>query len=261
MDLRRGHDWADAAFGDDVHRLRQRIPLALATAHTRARAGHDATSSTTRRIYGNGLWEFQYEELVRELLTIDGAKVAKFGGYQLVVVADHAFFPLRYTDRAGVPIGRARLQRPVSPQRERLFGAHAPEVEPNEPFLDEAWEQLDPQEEYESFPQLGEGAQLVVVAYACNLEAGVLHVEWGEAEHIGDGELRWGEHTALPLVSASAAGGLSLAGHSTGTPWFDSGKEPKIAMGLRHPGDDELGVPPQTEPSPDEPHTQDNDQD
>ncbi|WP_414942008.1 hypothetical protein [Amycolatopsis sp. cmx-11-51] len=261
MDLRVARDWADGAFGENAHALRRRIPQALATAHGRARDGHDATRSTTRRIYGNGLWEFQHEELVRELLSIDGAKVAKFGGYQLVVIADQAFFPLRYADRAGVPVERARLGRPVSPQRQRLFGAHAPEVERTEPFLDEAWEELDAHDEYESFPQLGEGVQLVVIAYACSLEAGVLHVEWGQAEHIGEGELRWGDHSALPLAATGVAGGLSLAGRGTGTSWFDSGKEPEIALGLRQPGADELGVPPQTEPHPDEPHAQDDDQD
>ncbi|MEU5260721.1 hypothetical protein [Amycolatopsis sp. NPDC021455] len=260
----RGADWADGAFGDDVHKLRLRIPVALAAAHTRARAGHDATASTSRRVYGNGLWEFQYEELARELLGIDGSRIAKFGGYQLVVLADHVFFPLRYSDRAGVPVERARLERPVSAQRERLFGAHAPEIERVEPLLDEAWEELVPADQHEVFPQLGQDTQLVVVAYACNLEAGVLQVEWGQAEHVGDGELRWGEHSMLPLPATplvAAAGGLTLAGHATGAPWFDSAKEPEITLGLRHPGDVKLEVPPQTEHRPDEPQTQDNDED
>jgi hypothetical protein len=264
MNLQRGADWADVAFGNDVHDLRRRVPVALAAAHARARAGHDATTSTSRRVYGNGLWEFQYEELARELLVIDGSRIAKFGGYQLVVFADHVFFPLRYTDRAGVPIERARLERPVSAQRERLFGAHSPEIERVEPFLDEAWEELAPPDEHEVFPQLGPDAQLVVVAYACNLEAGVLQVEWGMAEHVSDGELRWGQHSTLPLAAAplaAASGSLTLAGHGAGAPWFDSAKEPEITLGLRRPGDIKLDVPPQTEYRPDEPQIQDNDED
>lgn len=264
-------DWAADAFGEHVDVLRHRIPLALATAHIRARAGHDATQSKNLRVYGTALWEFQHEELVTAMSSIDRARVAKFGGYELPVVANHVLFPLRYTDRIGVPVERASLPMPVSEQRQRLFGAHAPEVERPNPFLDESWAELDLPADYEVFPQLGDGTELIVIAYACNLEAGVLHIEWGRAEHVGDGELRWGEHTPLPLASTgpdSAAGpsglsasGLSGTGPSTIGSRFDAGAEPGIAMGLRPPGDERRDVPPQTERHPDEPRTQDDDQD
>jgi hypothetical protein len=234
----------------------------------RARASHDAARSTKLRVYGTTLWECQHEELVSAMVSIDGAKVAKFGGYELPIVAKKVLFPLRYTDRSGVPVESARLPVPVSQQRQRLFGAHAPDVERPHPYLDESWADLDLPNDYEVFPQLGDDTELIVIAYACSLEAGVMNIEWGGAEHVGDGELVWDEHTPLPLISAGLAattaagsGGLSTAGHSIAGPRFDAAEEPGLAFGLRHPGDKKLDVPPQTERHPDEPRTQDNDQD
>lgn len=260
-------DWSADAFGEHVDVLRTGIPLALATAHTRARAGHDAAQSKNLRVYGTALWEFQHEELVAATSSIAGTRIAKFGGYELPVVANHVLFPLRYTDRAGVPVERACLPLPVSRQRERLFGAHAPEIERPNPFLDESWAELDLPADYEVFPQLGDGTELIVIAYACSLEAGVLHVEWGRAEHVGGGELRWGEHTALPLAvagpadPATARSRLSVTGQGTVGSRFDAAAEPGIALGLRHPGDEKLKLPPQTERHPDQPRVQDDDHD
>lgn len=263
----RRSDWAAEVFGEHVDVLRERIPAAFAVAHVRARAGHDAARSRKLRVYGTTLWECQHEELVSAVVSIDGAKVAKFGGYELPILSKRVLFPLRYADRSGVPVENARLPVPVSQQRERLFGAHAPEVERPHPYLDESWADLDLPTDYEVFPQLGDGTELIVIAYACSLEAGVMNIEWGQAEHVGDGELLWGEHTPLPLTSAGLAaaaapgGGLSTAEQSTAGPRFDAAEEPGLTFGLRHPADQKLGVPPQTERHPDELRTQDNDQD
>jgi len=261
-------DWVTDSFGEHASILCERIPAALAVAHMRARASHDAARSTKLRVYGTTLWECQHEELVSAMVSIDGAKVAKFGGYELPVVAKKVLFPLRYTDRSGVPVDSARLPVPVSQQRQRLFSAHAPDVERPHPYLDQSWADLDLPNDYEVFPQLGDDTELIVIAYASSLEAGVMNIEWGQAEHVGDGELVWGEHTPLPLISAglaaatvTASGGLSIAGHSIAGPRFDAAQEPDLAFGLRHPGDKNLDVPPQTERHPDEPRTQDNDQD
>lgn len=261
-----GSDWAADAFGEHVEVLRERIPAAIAVAHSRARAGHDAARSTKLRVYGTTLWECQHEELVTAVVSIDGAKVAKFGGYELPVLAGKVLFPLKYADRSGVPVDNARLPVPVSGQRQRLFGAHATEAERPHPYLDESWADYDQPEGYEVFPQLGDGTELIVIAYACNLEAGVLNIEWGRAEHVGDGELLWGEHTSLPLISTGLAGiaahgdGLSATGQGSGAPRFDAAEEPGLAFGPRPFGDRKLDVPPQTERRTDEAHTQDNDQ-
>lgn len=258
-------DWATDTF-DHADTLRDRIPAALSKAHSRARAGHDATNSGSLRIFGTALWEFQNVELVSAVSSMATARAVKFGGYELPVVENCVLFPLRYSDRAGVSVERARLPMPVSTQRERLFGVHAPDVERPDPFLDESWADLDLPSEYEAFPQLNADVELIVIAYACSLEAGILNVEWGRAQHLGNGELLWGEHSPLalaskqPLHSTVNIGGVSVDNQEAEAPRFDSGDEPGIALGLRHPDDKGRDLPPQTEKHPNNPSAQENDE-
>lgn len=221
-------DWASAAFGDQADELRERIPAALAEAHRRARAAHDAGQARDNRVYGTALWDFAHDDLVAAIRSVEGAKVARFGAYELAVVAGKVLYPLHYSEKAE-PVERARLRKPVSPTRQRLFGAHAPEVPDPHPLLDDSWADLELAVSHEPFPQLGRDAELVVIAYACNVEAGLLNIEWGYAEHVGDGELRWGAHSPLPLPSAS---GLIPAARD-GDSRFDGGAQPGLDLGLR----------------------------
>lgn len=225
-------DWADEAFGERVGVLRERIPAALAEAHRRSRAAHDAGRAKDNRVYGTALWDFALDEVVASIQDVEGARVARFGAYELAVVSGKVLFPLHYSEKVE-PVDRARLKKPVSGLRERLFGAHAPEVADPHPFLDDEWAELETSASYEPFPQLGRDAELIVIAYACNVEAGLLHVEWGQAEHIGDGELRWGAHSVLPLPSAS---GLIPAARE-GDGRFDAGAQPGLDLGLRAPAE------------------------
>jgi hypothetical protein len=221
-------DWASEAFGERVDELRELIPAALAQAHRRARAAHDAGQAKNNRVYGYALWDFAHEEIASAIRTVDGGKVARLGAYELAVIAGKVLFPLHYSEKAE-PVDTARLRKPVSGLRLRLFNAHAAEVTDTHPFLDDSWSDLELAEDYEPLPQLGRDAELVSVAYACNVEAGLLHIEWGYAEHIGDGELRWGAHSPLPLPSA---GGLVPAARTEDSR-FDAGAQPGLELGLR----------------------------
>ena len=221
-------DWAGEAFGEQVDVLREGIPEALALAHRRARAVHDAGQSRNNRVYGYALLDFAHEEVVAAVREVAGGRVARLGAYELAVIAGKALFPLHYSEKAE-PLERARLRKPVSGVRRRLFEAHAAEVPDPDPFLDDSWAGLELADSYEPFPQLGRNAELVVIAYACNVEAGLLSIDWGYAEHVGDGELRWGAHSSLPLPSAS---GLVPAARD-GRARFDAAAQPGLELGLR----------------------------
>ncbi|WP_020580109.1 hypothetical protein [Actinopolymorpha alba] len=271
--------WAGRVFGAQVETLRERIPRALAAAHARARDAHDSAGTLSRRVYGTALWERQHAELIAAITPLEGARVATLGGYQLAVLAGHAFFPLHYADRVGIAIDKARLRKPVSDQRVRLFGAHGAEVAHAQPLLDETWADLYPAQSYPAFPQLGADTQLIVVAYACSMESGLLNLGWGQAEHRGDGELEWGEHESLPLpASAGPAAGARQANVLSVVPddageearddaevaasggRFDRGDEPGIVINLRPPSERAFDAPPESERRPGEPDVRDHGQ-
>src|SRR6266536_4810006 len=111
-------DWANEAFGEQVDELRARIPVALAEAHRRARAAHDAGQATDNHVYGTALWYFARDELVKAIREMDDAREVRFGAYELAVVADRVLFPLHYSEKAE-PVERARLRKPVAPFVER----------------------------------------------------------------------------------------------------------------------------------------------
>src|SRR5437763_708006 len=71
-------DWASEAFGERVDELRELIPAALAQAHKRARAAHDAGQAKNNRVYGYALWDFAHEEIASAIRTVDAGP--SFGG-------------------------------------------------------------------------------------------------------------------------------------------------------------------------------------
>ncbi|MCP2169425.1 hypothetical protein [Goodfellowiella coeruleoviolacea] len=251
--------WARRTFGAAADDLGQAVPAALDRAHQLARAAHDIAAMTNLRTYGTTLWAKQYDELFAAISALGEARMAQLQGYALVVFGRHAFFPLRYTDRVDVPVTRARLPQPVSPQRAQLYGAHAPSVADPQPPLP-GWDDPVPADRPRPLPELGADIQLITIAYACNPEAGLLRVEWGEADHVGDGALRWGHHEPLPLPSAEPelARRLRVVGAAERTARFGHGHQPDIGLDVRAAHLRELGVPPDTEHTPDQPTTQDN---
>lgn len=190
-------DWAARTFDMRASKLRELIPAALARAHDRARSAHEAAEATTSRTYGNVLWEAQFEEMVSALEPIDGVRRAKMRGYELALLVDHVFFPLRCDSAAEVD--QPKPGYPVSEQRRRLFHAHGLEAGHQQPFLDESLADLTP--EVDAFPQLGANTRLVVVAYAVDQQVGVLRIAWGLVEYVENRELRWGERSDLPVAT------------------------------------------------------------
>ncbi|MEV0372441.1 hypothetical protein AB0I10_21840 [Streptomyces sp. NPDC050636] len=68
--------------------------------------------------------------------------------------------------------------------------------------LDLGLEELQEQEIHDDLNQLDPDVGLVLLAYACAMDKGVMRLEWGDAElRRGDRHLLWHHHEALDLPS------------------------------------------------------------
>ncbi|WP_324987165.1 hypothetical protein [Streptomyces sp.] len=68
--------------------------------------------------------------------------------------------------------------------------------------LDLGLEELLEQEFHNDLSQLDPDVGLVLLAYACTMDKGVMRLEWGDAElRRGDRQLLWHHHEALDLPS------------------------------------------------------------
>lgn len=189
--------WALRTFGALAEPLAAAIPAALTRAHTRARSGHQGVHTQTLEAYGHGLHAVQYEELTAGLEHLTGTVAVRLQGRTVMIVANQVIYPIRYA-KTDVPVTAARLRR-SSGLRADLIRHHGP---------DSLQGELDlglPEEDEPAHPDLGQlppDVGLVLVAYACSMDRGVIRLEWGSAElRRADRYLIWHHHEPLPLPS------------------------------------------------------------
>ncbi|MDJ0382982.1 hypothetical protein [Streptomyces sp. G-G2] len=187
--------WARTTFGDAADALTDIVPACLARAHERARNGHESVHTQTLEAYGHGLYAAQYEELVSGLEPVAGAAPVRLQGRTVMVLADHVIYPIRYAKK-DVPVTAARL-RHATGFRADLIRRHGPE--PMQQVLDLGLDELDPPEPHPDLGLLPQDVRLVLVAYACAMDRGVMRAEWGSAElRREDRYLVWHHHEPLP---------------------------------------------------------------
>ncbi|MGR8008284.1 hypothetical protein [Streptomyces hypolithicus] len=150
----------------------------------------------TLEAYGHGLHAVQYEELATGLADLPGATAVRLQARTVMVVAGHVLYPIRYA-KADVPVTVARLRRAVG-LRADLIRRHGPE--PTQGELDLGLVELQEAEMHADLNQLAPDTGLVLLAYACSMDRGVMRLEWGDAElRRGDRHLLWHHHEPLPL--------------------------------------------------------------
>ncbi|MEU9302834.1 hypothetical protein [Streptomyces sp. NPDC048269] len=175
-------------------RLAESIPACLVEAHARARHAHEEVRTRTQEAYGHGLHAAQYETLAAGLEPIDGAASRRLQGRTVMVVGSNVILPIRYAQR-DVPVTAARLRKAYG-LRADLIRRHGPK--PLQLTLDLDLEELDEEHLHPDVALLPPELQLIIVAYACSLEQGVIRVEWGSAELLhGDRRLIWHHHEPL----------------------------------------------------------------
>ncbi|WP_272263605.1 hypothetical protein [Streptomyces xanthophaeus] len=190
--------WARATFGEVAHQLVDVIPACLRRAHERARNGHEGVHTQTLEAYGHGLYAAQYEELAAGLGSVGDATAVRLQGRTVVVLADRVIYPIRYAKK-NVPVTAARLRRATG-FRAELIRRHGPE--PMQQALDLGLDELEDPEVHPDLGILPEDVRLVLVAYACAMDRGVMHIEWGSAElRREDRYLLWHHHEPLPATA------------------------------------------------------------
>ncbi|MDF3288368.1 hypothetical protein P3G67_03835 [Streptomyces sp. RB6PN23] len=199
MEPSAGSDWSRSVFGELVVPLSKMIPECIVRAHERARDGHRGVGTQTLEAYGHGLYASQYEELASGLTQLPSATAVRLQARTVMVVASHVLYPIRYAKR-NVPVTVARLRRAVG-LRADLIRRHGPD--PMQRELDLGLDELQQQEFHKDLSQLEPDIGLVLLAYACAMDTGVMRLEWGDAElRRGDRHLLWHHHEPLDLPDA-----------------------------------------------------------
>ncbi|MFJ6784666.1 hypothetical protein [Streptomyces yangpuensis] len=173
--------------------LAEIIPACLARAHDRARNGHQGVHTQTLEAYGHGLHAVQYEELAAGLSSLPDSTAVRLQARTVMIVAGQVIYPIRYA-KQDVPVTAARLKKAVG-LRAELIRRHGPE--PRQQEFDLGLEEGEP-DVHRDLGQLPPEAGLVLVAYACSMDRGVMRLEWGSAElRREDRYLVWHHHEPL----------------------------------------------------------------
>ena len=240
--------WARSRFGDRTHQVRRGVVEALQQALNDAQNAQQVSRSTTRHPFGATVLTRKHETLAAVFRHMDGVQIVRSAGspFDLVVLNGNLLFPFRYAQDATVPIREARItDRHVSERIRMLFSRFGPRPAYKQDSL--LPEDADQEPELAALgPALAElpaDTRLVLVAFACNDQAGLINAWWGEAELTDElGRLRW-VHPAeeLPLPKDPPAGGQLGAvqrppGEGPQPPArFDSGDIPGLATETRDP--------------------------
>ncbi|MEU7066136.1 hypothetical protein [Streptomyces sp. NPDC046161] len=186
--------WAKDTFGTLADELAEKIAAGLLEAHDRARHGHEGVHTQTLEAYGHGLHAAQYETLAARLAPLEGAVARRLQGRTVMVIGGNVIYPIRYAKK-DVPVTAARLRKAAG-FRADLIRRHGPE--PMQQTLDLGLEELDEHHVHPDLAFLPPELRLIIVAYACSMQQGVMRAEWGSAElRSEDRYLIWHHHEPL----------------------------------------------------------------
>ncbi|WP_433347818.1 hypothetical protein [Micromonospora sp. CA-111912] len=199
-------EWSVRKFGPTLAvSLRREIPAALHRAVELARGAREASELDTDHAFGPVRWKQQYEVLHEHLRELPDVTDVHPPGAQVrvTICRDHLLLPWRYAKRADVDIRDARPGRDLSRLIRDLLVLFGPEPSHEEvplPMMPRSPEEARDREPLrEIVEQFAARPEVVLVGFACNSDAGLLRVSWGEAALIRGNELEWGHVEDLPL--------------------------------------------------------------
>ncbi len=196
--------WAVDRFGAGrATVLYERIPIALTRTVERAMDAREASALDTDHAFGPVRWKAQYEELHHQLRDLPDVTDFQPHGAQIRITlcAGNLLLPWHYSSKGDVDVRNVRPNRRLSRLVRELLGLYGPApryAQPSLPGLD-APATVDRSELREAVEKLADEPRVVLVAYACNSDAGLLRVCWGDAALVRPDELEWTHVEDLPF--------------------------------------------------------------
>ncbi|MGB2567647.1 hypothetical protein ACPFP2_04220 [Micromonospora citrea] len=210
--------WAIDKFGfANAVTLRKRIPAALQRTVERAMDAREASELTSDHAFGPVRWKVQYEELCAQLRGLSDVTELHPPGAQIRITlcAGQLLLPWHYSEKSDVEVQRVRPDRRLSRLARDLLALYGPTPRYEQPAL--PLPQLDPPEVRdraelrELVERLTVAPGVVLIAYACNSDAGLLRVSWGEAALTHEDRLEWEHVEELPLPGDPSEGRRGFA--------------------------------------------------
>ncbi|WP_336208847.1 hypothetical protein [Nonomuraea sp. LPB2021202275-12-8] len=227
--------WAHDRFGVRAPLIREGVVEALSRALANAQDAQKVAGTDHLHPFGFTLMSRKFEALAKVFEDLGDVLVVKPAGsqHELVVVGDNLLFPFRYGRDRSVSVAAARIGegRP-SALVQALFDRFGPEPVVEQLALGDVAPHAVPIAE--ALGSLPETTRLVLVAYSCNAQAGLLDAWWGEAELLDrSGSLRWHHCEQIPLVAGTAQ--LAHSPAAAGPGRFDQGVMPTPRIDARSP--------------------------
>lgn len=216
--------WAQERFGTAATALSAAVPLAIVKAHEFGIAAQASSGTRRKDPYGHTLKVRQHECLAEACRDIPGVQLrrpaAAGSPFELVTVEETAvvLYPWRYATDGSRRRTDARMN--TSAFRLSLL-AGAPQRDGQltieQGMMDsEALEALIAEEEA-LLSQLAQFGVVVTIGYACNADAGLFDLGWGDAELLDEsGRVQW--HYWEPLSPPKSGGGSVPVDPGSGQP-------------------------------------------
>lgn len=237
--------WVFERFGQDAEKVRAGVVQALVETQALARDAQVAADTDTNHVYGMARYTGQFKQLACAVGALDTARLVRPNGhaFSLVVVHKSLLLPFRYAGNLATPIESAHMRQPVAKLTQELFRWFAPQPTWRQGTLLESAGSGDSTDRLRpALAHLEPDTRLVPVAFACNVQSGLLAAWWGEAALADqDGHLQWQHCEPLPLNQATPPSGRQRgpsdgplpSGTGTSPRRFDEGDVPPLEFPQR----------------------------
>lgn len=237
--------WSSERFGECAVPVRRAVAEAVLEAIENARDAQGSSGTGKQHPFGFTLMARKFETLGRSFTDMPGVAAIRPAGsmHELTVVSGNLLFPFEFAKDRSTNVMKAQIggTAKVSGLLKILFRRFGPEPSMVQLALDtgDDGETRRLEAVADSLARLPEGTRLVLIAYACNSQAGLLELWWGEAELLDEhGRLRWIHCEEIPFRKAPPSGG-QLPGSGSGpgdlpsSPKFDEGPMPTPPLNAR----------------------------